>query len=230
MATAGDVFATVASFMDDPERDVFTDSYLIPFLNQCNKRLYENVYANPNIQGAKLKVILNNVPQGTTSLASYLTEGNVLALLTNIYSLREKPAGTSDSNYREMQVRQDIPVPLSDNQQLFNGIFVQAENDIMLPGASQALDFRVFGEFKPSTITDGETPILPSTDVILVHWVCEVVGMSRGSTREFIAYHRGEKDQAISELFNALIMDIQSISVQQLPFDNQASSFDAGYL
>lgn len=230
MATANDVFSQVAAFMDDPERDICTDSYLTPFLNLCNRRLYENVYANPNIQGAKMKVILTNIPAGTTSLASYLTDGNTLELLTNIFSMREKPTGTDDSNYRPMQVLQDIPIPLTSNTQLFNGIYVQAENDIMLPGASQALDIRIFGEFKPVVIVDGQTPILPSTDVILTHWVCEVVGMSRGATAAFISYHKQEKEQSIAELFNALIMDIQVISVQQRPFNNQSSSFDAGYL
>lgn len=222
MSTAGDVFSLVASFMDDPERDVMTDSYLQPFVQQAQFRLYQNVYANPNIQGAKQAVVLVNVPAGTTSLASYLT--TTLALLSNIFDMREKPTGTSDENYRQMMPSQDIAIPLSDNQQLFNGIYVIAKDDILLPGASQALDIRVFGEFRPIVIVDADTPILQFSETILAHWVCELVGMSRGSTASFIAYHKSEKEQAIAELFNSLIMDIQVIPTQQRPFNTSGSN------
>lgn len=230
MATAGDVFDGVAALMDDPEKDVMTVGYLTPFVNLCNKRLYENIFANPNIQGAKGAVVLVNVPAGTTSLSNYITQsGASLELLTNIFSFREKPTGTSDDNYVPMSRRQDIPIPFQDFNQNFNGIYVQTKEDILIPGASQALDFRIFGEFKPVTITSENTPILPSTDVILIHWVCEVVGMTRGATKEFIAFHEGEKSQAIDELFNALILDIQSIPVRQRPFNNQSCGFNYGW-
>ncbi len=226
MSTAGDVFSLVAAMMDDPERDVMTDDYLQPFVQQAQFRLYQNVYANPNIQGAKSAVVLVNVPAGTTSLASYVTGTGSLALMSNVFDMREKPTGTSDSNYRPMMPSQDIAIPLSDNQQLFNGIYVIAENDILLPGASQALDIRVFAEFRPIPIVDQDTPILQFSETILAHWTCELVGMTRGATQAFIGYHKAEKEQAIAELFNSLIMDIQVIPTQQRPF-NTSGSFDS---
>jgi hypothetical protein len=95
-----------------------------------------------------------------------------------------------------------------------------------LPGSTQALDFRIFAEFRPIPIVDATTPILKFSETILAHWTCELVGMSRGATPAFIAYHQKEKDQAIAELFNSLIMDIQEIPSQQRPF-NTSGSFAA---
>jgi len=226
MSTAGDVFDLVAAMMDDPEQDVNTPDYLQPFLQQAQYRLYQNVYANPNIQGAKQAIVLVNVPVGTTSLSSYVTGSGDLAMMSNIFDMREKPTGTGDENYRAMLPSQDIAIPLSDNQQLFNGVYVIAKDDILLPGASQALDIRVFGEVRPIPIIDETTPILQFSETILAHWVCELVGMTRGATSAFISYHKNEKEQAIAELFNSLIMDIQSIPTQQRPF-NTSGSFDS---
>lgn len=224
MSTAGDVYNLVAAFMDDPERDVATDSYLQPFVQQCHYRLYENIYSNPNIQGAKQIVVLVGVPGGTTSLKSYIN--NELKALTNIFDMREKPSGQSDNNYRQMMPSQDIAIPLSQDEQLFNGIYVVIQDDIILPGASQSLDIRVYGEFRPIPITSSDTPILQFSETILAHWVCELIGVTRGATPQWLAYHRGEKEQAIAELFNSLIMNIQEIPTQQRPF-NTSGSFDS---
>jgi hypothetical protein len=225
MAIAEDVFSQVAAFMDDPERDIMTDSYLAPFLNLCNQRLYQNVFANPNIQGAKFYVVLPNIPAGTNSLKPYMADGMPLAMLTNIFSMKEKPSGTNDGNYREMRLMQDLPVPVITDERMFNGFYVPIQEDILLPGASQVLDIKIFGEFKPLPIIDGNTPILPNTEQILTHWVCEIVGMTRGATPTFISFHGGERIKATDELFNALIMDIQSIPYQQRPFNNQSNWF-----
>lgn len=229
---AGDVFSFVAAAFDDPEQDVFTDSYIRPFLQQANYRLFQNVFNNPNIQGAKGIVVVPDVPAGTTSLKKYLDKGGPLEMMAGIYSMREKPTGQTDDAYRPMKPAFDVPITTnptigSGTQLYFNGIYILTKGDIILPGANQALDMRFFASFKPVPIEDKDTPLIPDTMTILGHWVCEMLGPTRGATAEFMAYHQGNREQAIAELFNNLIMQMQEVSTQQRPF--ATGSWGDGY-
>lgn len=228
MATAGDVVTSVAALMDDQVGDEYDFTYLQPFIQQCNYRLFQNIFGNPNVPGAKLVALLVNIPAGTTSLNDYMQTGQPLSLLSQIFDIREKPTGTGQSAYRPMQLAMDIPI-MPDTPQDFNGIYVLGEDNILLPGASQALDIRVWGEFKPTPITASDTLLLPDTDVILVHWVCELASVIRGTTPEFTAYHRAEKQAAIDELFNNIIMKLQEIPFQQRSYNRGSSGWNYLY-
>jgi hypothetical protein len=155
-----------------------------------------------------------------------MADGQPLSNVTDLFDMTETPTGATDSQYRAVSPIQDIAIPLSDNQQLFNGAYAVMEDDIILPGASQALDIRVLGEFRPVPIINADTPIIKFSETILAHWVCEMVGASRGATPAFMAYHLSSREQAIAELFNSLIMDIQQIPSQQRPF-NTSGSFES---
>ena len=219
MEQAGDVFSAVAAFLDDPEQDVMTDDYLRPFLNIACQRLFEQVYANPNINGARGIVVLPNVDAGTTNLAPFMEPGKPLSLLSGIFSMREKPTGTTDDQYRPMRMSYDMPIgpPLTasvGNLSNFNCIYIPIMGDILLPGASQALDFRIYGEFRPQQIKDKDSLLIPGTSTALQHWTTELVALTRGAT-DIASYHKGERVNAVDAVFNSAIMHISEVPVQQ---------------
>lgn len=215
--TAGDVFDIVAAFLDDPEKDFATEEYLRPFLQQAQRRLFENVFGNPNIGGAKGVVVLTSVAAGTNSLAAYQEDGQPLDGLVGVFSLKEKPTGQTDENYRPMRVVWEVPTAGGGNPS-FNEAYSMVGGVVTMPGASQDMDFKLFGEFKPGKIVDGGSVLLPNTATALAHWTAEMVAITRGAT-DIAAYHKVERQIAVEELFNNLIMHIQETPNQQRPFD-----------
>src|SRR5579872_7109445 len=124
------------------------------------------LFNNPNIGRLKSVVVLQNVPAGTTSLASIglFDSGGQLELLTDILTMREKKAGDNDINYLAMEEKEDVPVLA---QYQWNSMYVFTGNDILLPGATQNLDIRIFGSFSVPPITSGDSPIMPKSEIVL---------------------------------------------------------------
>lgn len=215
MATAGDIFNAVRILVDDWEGDYATDEAQAPLLQLVQEALVQVIHANPNVGKYKSVVVLPAVPASTTSLAAYFATGQPLVGLDEIVSMKEKVSGTPDYQYQNMEKRNDPPTlqPWDYNQFFsFNG------SNITLPGATQALDLRIFGEFTPQPITSKDSPVLPGAQAYLKLATAAFVARAHGN-KELSADYMGQANGQRAAILNAIVMEMQATPLQPLSYE-----------
>lgn len=206
MVKASDVFASTRDLVDDLEQDYATDAYLQGKANLAQKELVLRLSQHASITRYKTAVVLANVAAGTTSLKEKFAAGKPLELLSEIISLREKPAGSDDANYQEMGEREVPPSSLAPND--YNMFYTFTGDDILLPGASQALDMRFYGAFDPKPITSPDSAILPGSDVVMIYLTAAITARSHGN-KELAKDLHGKYEELLDALMNNIIMESQ---------------------
>ena len=220
MTTAGQVFIQVRTLVDDDDQDFTTPDYLAPKVQMAQDKLVLNVLANPNMGALKVEVVLPSVPQGTKSLKNYFDpadpSGGPLALLTDIISLRERPASGSqnEQDWVAMDMVPDLPATQPTS---FNRVFVWNLDDIRLLGCDQATDIRVFGKFTPKFITDEKSLVVPNTGVILAYDAASIIAYARGNPA-LGAVYSGQARALTDSLFANAIMAQQAMRIRMKPF------------
>lgn len=222
--TAGDIFAQARWWAGDPNGDYTTAAYLTPPLNTVQDDLIAEILQNPNISRLRFAVVLPNVPAGTTSLRPWFDGTNEpsLALLKEITSLREKPTGAPDAQYQDMSKLNDLPVrtPVG-----YNSNYVFTGDDIQLPGATQALDIRVWGVFDPAKIIDGNTPVIPNCRVALVLGLAAAAAEGHGNDKKAERLNQKYEDQKFN-LLNNIMLEMQFEETRQRAYGELSGTLE----
>lgn len=224
MAKASYVFSQVRALLDDQEADFATDDYLVPFLQSAQDDFTVEVLNHANLGRMKFPVTLPAVAAGSQSLASYFGDGQPLQLLEQVIAMREKPTAYSEALYSWMQ-EVLVPTYAYGTTQPLNRVYTFTGQDILLPGANQALDINVYGSFKPQAIQNGESPLVLGTETILKYGCAAAVCLSRGAGATAKRYSE-LKYSTQNALFNNWIMQQQNIRVRALPFRRRTWPLD----
>lgn len=219
MLKASQIFSGVRALVDDPEMDYATDDALAPLLQIAIESLVNACLNNPNIGRMKAIVEVANVPAGTKSLKDYFAAGKALELLETIVSMKEKATGADQATYLRMDPVIDLPVVAQLN---FNGVYVETGDDILLPGASQALDFRIFGTFDPAVIKNGDSPVIPGTSLILKLNTAALISRPHGNT-DLATDYAQQAELERRRWMNHLIMEMQNEPTRQRAFGRGSS-------
>ena len=98
MATLKDVRAGVAALISDPDQDILTNAYFLPFCNQVYEQQVSFLSGTCNPFETKL-VTLPKLGVGTCDLTGQQKDNGPLVGLINPLELRWKPAGMPENNY-----------------------------------------------------------------------------------------------------------------------------------
>lgn len=213
---AGDIAKVASALAGDPNGDYTTEEFYVPLLQFVQDRVVNQIFANPNITRLKLAIVIPNVPAGTTDLSKYFDPKAApsLALLEEIVSIREKPAGADDSQYQLMTGSNDLPIRV---QTGFNGSYVWEGDNILLPGALQATDIRIFGMFDVQPIKDGESPTIPKARAILEACLASMIcGAHDNEKKE--AKWEGVYQQELAQFQTNIFLEMQLEDCRQRPY------------
>jgi hypothetical protein len=211
MKKASDVFGEVRALIGDPEGDWATDDHQLPFLRLAIDTLVNDMLENPNIGRYKTVVEIPNLAAGERSLGAHFASGGQLAGLKLVLSMKEKAAGADESQYTPMIAVSDIPTDVRGLG--INRFFRFDGDDIHLPGASVALDVRIFGEFDPAPVTDGDSPILPNSLHLLKLATASLVAGDHGNRRMEEKY-AAMYERALGNRLNHIVMEMQGTPVR----------------
>lgn len=214
MAKAGDIFNAVRALVDDPDGDYATDEIQVPLLQLALDELKDALYGNPNVGKYKAVVIIPNVTAGTTSLKAYMGSGQPLELLEDIISMSERKAGDPDWAYTPMERRTD---PIIATQSGSNIYYSFTGDDIILPGSTNAEDFRIFGTFAPQTIANKDSALPPKAEAHLKYATAALVARSH-SNKELATDYIAKADHALMALFTNIILEQQLIPTRSIAF------------
>jgi hypothetical protein len=175
----------------------------------------QDVLRDTNIGEIKTFVVIPNLPPGTTSLSQYMLPGGLLGLLSSPIELREKRNGDPDISYITM-IPRGVPIQQS-NQNSYNLIYCYTGNDILLPGANQAVDIWVWGAYSPAPIRDANSPLVHDTESILRYATAKLVAKSRGNSEK--AKEFAEDQRSVQAAWMRAVYKIQQgIRVQNRPW------------
>lgn len=214
MLIADTVFSAVRELVDDPESEYATDERQAPLLQMAQEQLVMKMFNNPNIGRAKSWAILANVPAGTATLSAYFAAGRELELLESIDSMRERPTGTDDSSWQPMRPVNDLPIGLQTD---YNGVYLPKGDDIRLPGATQALDMRIFGVFEPAVVRNKDSVLIPNTGLILKFATAALVARPHGN-KDLAKDYSDQAREYTNAFMNTLIMELQDQNVRMKSF------------
>lgn len=166
-----------AALLDDPKQTWATNEYLVPLMALAQDQLVEDVLKIPDLGELTGAVVLEDVPANTTSINADGFVTPELALLTSVISVKERSInGRTESDWQEMNECLDVPTFTPGP---FNRYYSFDGYSIKLQGATQVLDIRIFGKFRPSDITNPGSVIVPNISPILVYATAELVSLSR---------------------------------------------------
>lgn len=221
-----DLIGDIADLLDDPDQDFTTDKYILPKIRVAQRRLITTMLENPNIGEILGEAVVPNVPIGTRSLNAMgaFSVGAPLQTLNDPITLEEKVAGYGDEQYvLATQVARMPPVIPGQLNQLWGWL----GQDIVLLGATGAVDIRVFGVFEPQPITSVDSVLVPGTAAIIQFRVASLIAGLRGNA-QLRADYKNDADEAEDQHFIHLIMARQSIPIRHLPYPR--TSYDLRYI
>ena len=214
----------VRTLVGDFRGSYATNDRIVPCLNQAQDEMIVNVFRNEIVNGIQGTVTLPAVASNVTSLAQYLNTDQVLEGLVSIISMRERPAGQDIDAWTPMtNILGDMPIR---RQESLNTIFKWTGTDIMLIGATQALDIRIYGEFLSYTILSDTTPMIPGSEAVMANRAASILSLSRN--RALAIDLEGKARDLEDELLNALIREKQNIDIHQVA--NPGGPFEQLYL
>ncbi|SRR6266566_2233461 len=215
------VTAQVAALLDDPGRTFATDDYLVPYVQLTQDQLEQEALQNPNLGNMVTTVIIPAVPAGTFDLQDYFTPGQPLELLIDIISMKERTVGglRQEQDWNFMSRVNDIPTiqPVA-----FNSYFAIRDNTVVLSGADQDMDLRIFGKFKPQPLASGNSVIVPNTSPILSFGAAALVSMARGNDTMANWYEKKRIDAQDGFMSNA-IMEMQATRIRMRSYSGRGS-------
>lgn len=168
-----------AALLNDPTQTWATSEYLKTYLQLAQDTFIVSCLNNPEMKGVTAVVEIANVATDLKDLGIYFADGQPLERLTGVISIKERP--TSDQqeiSWTWLDPARDLPAY---NQGAFNKVYVWNGETILLPGATQANDLRIFGKFRPGAISSENSSIVPGTSAILAYATAGIVAKSRGN-------------------------------------------------
>src|ERR1041384_6206251 len=218
------ITSQIAGLLDDPARTFATDDYLIPLVQLAQDQLELECLQNPNLGALCATVILPDVPAGTTDLSDYFTNpdtGTPLALLIDVISMKERAVGglRQEVDWNYMSRITDLPTiqPLA-----FNSYYGVRDNTIVLTGADQDMDLRIFAKFKPALLVDKDSLIVPNTSPILSFATAALVSISRGNDALGAFYEKKRIDAQDSFMANN-IMEYQNARIRMRSYSGRGN-------
>lgn len=211
----------VQSLLDSAGPGTFAPiDYVLPFLQLTQDQLELECLQNPELGNLETVVIIPNVPAGTVDLTDYFTgEDAALATLIDVITMKERASsGTrQEIDFNNMIKVRDIPTIAPS---AFHSYFSVRDNTIVLSGADQAVDLRIFGKFKPAVLKDENSPIVPNTSAILVFGTASLIAVSRGNETMYKIYEKKRLDAQQSFIANA-IMELQSVRTRMRSYSGR---------
>jgi hypothetical protein len=219
LTKASYIFSQASALLDDPGRTFATDEYLVPFLQLAQDELVNHVLNIPDLGQLTAKVVLANVPLGTSDLTDYFAAGQDLELLTGVITMKERPTSGSrqEQDWVRMHPVHDMPTVTPSS---FNSFYQFTGDTIKMPGADQAMDLRIYGKFQTQTIVNADSPIVPGTAPILVYGTAALVSTSRGNNGMATAYNTAKMANMGSYVTN-MIMEMQSVRTRMGSFSGR---------
>lgn len=218
--TANQALPKIRSLVSDPQGQFVTESYALPLMQLALDLLTQDVLGNPNMDMLCAIVILPAVPLQTTSLATYFSAGQPLELLTNIISMKERASGGSRQEQDWMLMNEALDPPTI-GQSAFNRFYTFTGSTILMPGADQATDLRIFGKFNTVPLTSGESPMPPNISPIIEFRTGALIATARGNAALKNAYDT-YADRAQSSYVANVIMEMQKTKTRQRSFSGRS--------
>jgi hypothetical protein len=215
---AGDLVPLVRDNVEDPFGDFTPDDYVYRRLQMAQNALRTAVLENPNIGALLSTVELPNIPAGTRSLSSYFATGQPLAGLLELHYMRERAAGgpRTEADYVRMEERNELPAQVAGS---FNEVFVVVPDDVLLLGATQTLDIKIFGKFLPGAIVGENSYVHPGTDTYLAFKAAALIaGIRMGMQSGIYQLNEMEAQKALDGYFRHIIMEKQKVPVRMKGF------------
>ena len=217
IVTYGDLVDRVQSLLDDPTGDEYDENILLPHANRAQDILVRSMLDNPNIGRTKGFVTLVGIAAGVTSLANYFVDGQPLRNLSSIITMKERDADDTTTEFSLMRPAVDSSAV---NLSTANRFYSFRGRDILLPGADQAKDFRIFGTFDPQPFVDGDSVLVPGTGLIIEFLTAAYAARAKGKRDLYIDY-KNDAARAEEDLFTILIQEVQASPTRMRSFSGR---------
>jgi hypothetical protein len=140
MEAAQTAIARAQALLDPSGQGLFSVERLMPYLNIAYSGLRDEGMTQGEITIAEAVVVIPGVAAGVKDLGAFVAPGGVLASLAAPLGIREKVAGTDDSNYFEVTRVGELPSRVADD---FLRQFEWRGGNVYFIGATQVLDLEV---------------------------------------------------------------------------------------
>jgi len=191
--------------------------------------VFNHMLSFPIIKRPSAIIIIPSIGLGTTTLHKYFDKGGELELIEDIVSLKERPqTSTSEGDWRRMNPSMDIRGMTAG---AFNHIYQFNGDDIILPGADQDLQLRVFATVNPQPLIAADSPLIPSTPIIIEMWASGLICNVRGSARLASVYmgtpgnRNGLAQIEEDALFNKIVQQLQETPFRQKSFSGRVKAY-----
>ncbi|MDP9160470.1 MAG: hypothetical protein M3O09_09615 [Acidobacteriota bacterium] len=214
MDQAKDIAKVAAALAGDPNGDYCKFEFYQPLLQIVQDDLMNDIYANQDIARNKQAVVLANVPAGTQNFSAWFNGTNTPSIsgLKQVISIREKKAGAAESSYLDMFPADDLPVSYAATG--FNAKYVWTGDNILVTGANQALDMRIWGEWEPQVIVSEQSPVLPNSRICLTWGLAAAISEAHGNDQKATRF-KTEYEATKSQLFRNFMLEMQKENVRQ---------------
>jgi hypothetical protein len=217
--TANDSILSIQGLVGDPNGDYATPEYVLGYMRTAQKGLINTLLSLPTLGRA---VMLVDVPSigavGVRDLSALFLPGGLLELLEDPIQLWERD--TNSSNEDDWSEMSPTYVPSPRNPGSLNRVYTWTGSTLLVPGADQDLQLRVYGAFKPSPLVAVDSPMVPGTDTCIEFKTAELICRVRGA-RALAADHRADFDLQVEGYVNRIVQHLQAAPIRQKSFSGR---------
>lgn len=222
ITTAKDSISSISQLVGDPFQDWCTSEYALPFMRTAQKGLINTLISNPVLNRAVALIDVPSIGVGTRDLSALFLPGAQLELLEDPITLWERPiTSANEDDWSEMYV---TPVPMPSNPRAYNKTYTWTGATLLVPGADQDLQLRVYGEFKPSPLTTEDSPLIPGTSTLIEFKTAELICRPRGA-RQLAEDYKLDFELQVESYINRIVMRMQAAPIRQKSFSGRGRTF-----
>lgn len=215
MESAQTAIARAQALLDPTGQGLFTAERLMPYLNLAYSSLRDEGVADREVTAAEAVAVLPAFPAYARDLGAYVAPGGVLQNLAAPLAVREKPAGSDDINYTELERVAELPAR-SPVERLVS--YEWRGGNLYFPGATQALDLEIrFEQIWPALGSPGDALAAIGIATILGYWTAGLMATAmreQALGQQYIAEARHLLDRWIQRQ----VLDSQTITRRPRPF------------
>lgn len=206
LADVDDIVKRAGVLLDDPSNSVFTEAYLMPFIDQCYDELDVDLERAGMQYVEAIAVVLN--PAGTSDLTPLMQDGAALSSMKFPKRVQWKLPGEPDSLYRPstgpVVELQDFPAAAGAWEWRF------ADGALQVTSASIDVTLRIYFDQVSTNMVDPSTGVVRGTAHILAAAVASEVYAARKGMEKQADRLSKKRDKLWNAFKSVLVMNQQS--------------------
>lgn len=215
MDAAQTAIARAQALLDPTGQNLFSQQRLMPYLNMAYAALRDEGVSARELTAAETVVVIPTLPAATTSLAAYVAPGGMLQNLAAPLTLRERPAGTDDNHWTEIE--RVIELPARDPDDLLR-CYEWRGGNIYFLGATQPLDLEVrYEQIWPAIGSPQDSLAAVGIATILGYWTAGLMAIAMRE-QQLGALYIAEARHLLFRWVQRQIMDAQGETRRPRPF------------